>query len=59
MTAIEYMEKQIRKCRDNYAREAKRNAPKENLDNIRAKIGYYEAAVNALKGQTKEKCDLV
>lgn len=55
MTAIEYMEKQIRKCRDNYAREAKRNAPKENLDNILAKQGYYEAAVNAMKANMQRE----
>lgn len=49
MTALEYMEKQLQKHRINYNREFLRKAPKEVLDNISLKIGYYEAAVEALK----------
>ena len=50
MTALEYMEKQVEKHRINYNREILRGVPEEMLQNIRAKIGYYEAAVEALKG---------
>ena len=49
MTALEYMEKQVQKHRVNYNREVLRDAPEEVLQNIRLKIGYYEAAVKALK----------
>ena len=52
MTAIEYMEKQIKKHRDNYYREVKRNVPEEQLQNILNKISYYTEAVNALKKVT-------
>ena len=49
MTALEYMERQAQSHRINYNREILRNVPEEMLQNIRAKIGYYEEAVEALK----------
>ena len=49
MTALEYMEKQLSKHRLNYERELARGVPEKMLNDIMAKIGYYEAAVNALK----------
>lgn len=49
MTALEYMNRQIVKNRLNFDREFARNAPKEVLENILAKIGFYEAAADALK----------
>lgn len=48
MTALEYMEKQLGKHRFNYERESARGVPEEQLNNIVLKIGYYEAAVEAL-----------
>lgn len=55
MTAIEYMEKQLAKHKVNYEREAARGVPDEMLNNIKAKIGYYEDAVQALKWR-HEQC---
>lgn len=49
MTALEYMEKQVVKNRLNYGREVTRGAPQEVLENIKQKIGFYEAAVKALR----------
>ena len=49
MTPLEYMEKQLHKHRMNYKREAARGVSEEMLENIEKKIGYYEAAVEALK----------
>ena len=49
MTALEYMERQLVKHRQNYLREADRKVPEEMLNNIRKKIGYYEEAVEALR----------
>lgn len=49
MTALEYMQKQVHKHRMNYKRESARGVSEEMLNNIEKKIGYYEAAVNALK----------
>lgn len=45
MTALEYMEKQLQMHR----REFDRKAPQDVLENIKLKIGYYEAAVEALR----------
>lgn len=49
MAALDYMEKQLDKHRKNYERELARGVPEEMLQRIRAKISYYEAAVNALE----------
>ena len=49
MTALEYMEKQIQHHRISHIQAVDRNAPKEMLENIRRKISYYEAAVEALR----------
>ena len=49
MTALEYMEKQWNKHCMNLGREIARGAPQEVLDNIRLKISYYEAAIEALR----------
>lgn len=52
MTALEYMEKQLAKHRRNYLHESARGAPEEVLNNIRLKIGCYEAAVDALRKES-------
>lgn len=49
--ALEYMEKQLHKHQMNYKREAARGVSEEMLENIEKKIGYYEAAVKALRGE--------
>jgi hypothetical protein len=49
MTALEYMEKQLKKHRANYERESARGVHEKVLNDILMKIGYYEAAVQALK----------
>ena len=54
MTPLEYMVRQVNKHRMNYEREGKRGVPDEVLHNIMAKISYYEAAVEALKGSDAE-----
>ena len=55
MTALEYMERQVQKHRQNFDRESARGVPEEMLQNISKKIGYYQAAVDALKGESNEK----
>lgn len=49
MTALEYMEKQVQQHEFNLKLAFCRNAPLEQLENIRLKISYYEAAVIALR----------
>ena len=55
MTALEYMEKQVRKHRQNFLQQYDRNAPDEVLANIRAKIRFYEEAAEALKNDEKRE----
>lgn len=58
MTPLEYMEKMLNKQKTNLEKETARNAPKDVLRHVKKKIGYYEAAVEALKlcedGRRKE-----
>lgn len=49
MTAIEYVEKQLRKCEINLEKEIKRDSPQEVIDNIKKKIGYYKECIEALQ----------
>lgn len=49
MTALEFMEKQLQKCKLNYTIQQTRGAEIEALNNIIKKIGYYGEAVEALK----------
>ena len=49
MTALEYMEKKVNNHKLTYIRECARKAPEAQLENIRKKIGHYEAAVEALR----------
>jgi hypothetical protein len=51
MTAIEYMEKQLEKHSRNYVIQSQRGVSEETLYNIALKIGYYTAAVEALKSR--------
>ena len=56
MTALEYMEKQLQKHRQNFIREFDRKAPQEVLENIKLKISHYEAAVEALRNNEDDRC---
>ena len=49
MTALEFMEKQLRKCQLNFCKECERDPASVAASNLRKKIDYYEAAVEALK----------
>ena len=49
MTALEYMEKQVKKHQQNLERESARGACAEILNHIFAKIEYYKQAVEALR----------
>lgn len=49
MTPLEYMEKQVQRHRRNYEFRSVGGTPEKMLNDILAKIHYYEAAVEALK----------
>ena len=57
MTALEYMEKQLRRHRRSYERESLRGVPEDMLCNIELKIGYYERAVAALRILETTQCE--
>lgn len=57
MTPLEYMEKQVRKQKYNLGQQTVRGAPEADLENIRKKIGYYEAAVAALEREKDNAVD--
>ena len=49
------MERQLQKNRKNYDREQSRGVPEQMLSDIASKIGYYEAAVEALLYKQAER----
>ena len=55
MTALEYMERQLKKHSMNLERERKRGAPEEVLDRIALKISYYEEAVEYMRCGYRER----
>ena len=55
MTAIEFMEKMLRKHQLDFKQQSERGANGAVLDNIQAKINYYEQAIEALKFVSKIK----
>lgn len=57
MTALEYMEKQVQLHRLSHIHAVDRDAPEEMIQNIRAKIGYYEKAVQALQSMGEIEFD--
>lgn len=57
MTALEYMEQQVRKHRNSFQRAALKGAPAEELENIRIKIWHYIEAAQALRSRGELEFD--
>ena len=49
MTALQYMQKQLEKHKVNLHRAIAKKSPDEEINGIKNKISYYDAAVDALK----------
>lgn len=49
MTTLEFLEKELAKCEINVTKQTKRNAPQENIENIKRKIGFYADACCRLR----------
>lgn len=49
MTALEFMEKQLRKCQHNLCRECKRDPASVEISNLLQECEHYEEAIEALK----------
>ena len=50
MTTLEFMERELNKCKRNLACQLERNAPADNIENIRIKISHYERVCDLLRG---------
>jgi hypothetical protein len=50
MTTLEFMEKELNKHKQNLERQISRNAPADNIENIKIKISHYEKVCELLKG---------
>ena len=53
MTTLEFMEKELSKCRINLAQQKLRGAPEDNIMNIEKKIEYYSEVCELLKKRDK------
>ena len=49
MTTLEFMEKELQKCKINMQKETQRNAPAEHVENIKKKVGYYTEVCDILR----------
>lgn len=49
MTALEFMDKMLRKHERDLKQQLERGANDAELNNIRLKIGYYEEVIGALR----------
>ena len=50
MTTLEYFQKELEKHKKNHERLVARNAPEQDIINVKTKISYYEGACESLKG---------
>lgn len=49
MTTLEFVQKELRKCQVNLEQQIARNAPPDNIENIKNKISHYEEVCELLK----------
>lgn len=48
MTTIEFMQNELNKCKINLEQQIARNAPANNIENLRSKIFHYEIVCELL-----------
>ena len=49
MTTLDFLEKELARCEINLVKQTERNAPMENIENIKRKIGFYADACSVLR----------
>ena len=49
MTTLEFFEKELKRCEFNLEQQILRNAPQDNIENIRQKINHYTVACELLR----------
>ena len=54
MTTLEFMERNLKQCRINLEQQTSRNAPADNIENIKIKISHYEKVCELLKGGVEQ-----
>lgn len=50
MTTLEFMTKELNKHKLNLERQTGKNAPNEDVENLKIKISHYEKVCELLKG---------
>ena len=50
MTTLEFIDKQLKKCKIDLEQQELRQAPKSNIENLKEKISHYEKVCEMLKG---------
>lgn len=55
MTTLEFMEKELNKHLKNLEIQEQRNAPKDNIENIKIKIGHYTKVCDLLRREVKNE----
>jgi uncharacterized protein (DUF2164 family) len=54
MTTVDFIEKELRKCRKNLGLQKSRGSPEIQIKNIEEKIFHYENALKILKAVEKK-----
>ena len=49
MTTLEFMERELKRCKISLEHQTARNAPADNIENIKIKISHYEKVCDLLK----------
>lgn len=55
MTTPEFMEKELNKLKRNHYNAVLRNAPADNIENIKSKIAHYEKVCELLRKEDEGK----
>lgn len=51
MTTLEFFERELKRCEVNLEQQTLRNAPQDNIENIRHKINHYTVACELLRAE--------
>lgn len=53
MTTLEFMEKELKKCKFNLKQAKSRKAPADNIENIKIKVFHYEKVCELLRKENE------
>ena len=52
MTTLEFMDRELKRCKINLAKQEARNAPTGDMENIKIKIAHYEKVCEVLRKES-------